>query len=141
MIWGGMIRRGGQDDLGAVAAIQAESPEASQWETGGYLQLDFWVAAEPEGLVGFLVGRIVAPGERELLNLAVADLHRRKGVARSLLGAYLEGPQGTVFLEVRESNTAARNLYKSMGFKEVSLRRQYYSNPPEAAIVMKFHSC
>ena len=136
-----MIRCGEAADLPEVAAIQAESPEASQWEVGGYLQLDFRVAAEPGGLAGFLVARAVAPGESELLNLAVAQKYRRKGVAKSLLQSLLKGPGGTVFLEVRESNSAARNLYKSMGFQEVSLRRNYYSTPLEAAIVMKFHSC
>ena len=136
-----MIRRGRPEDLEAVAAIQAESPEASGWEVGGYLELDFWVAAEADGVVGFLVARTVAAGERELLNLAVGVCHRRRGVGRGLLQTLVEGPAGTIFLEVRESNAAARNLYKSMGFQEVSLRRKYYSDPPEAAIVMKFHSC
>jgi len=51
----------------------------------------------------------------------------------------LRGSQ--VFLEVRESNQAARIFYKSMGFQEVSTRREYYEFPSEAAIVMKFHSC
>jgi [ribosomal protein S18]-alanine N-acetyltransferase len=136
-----MIRRGERGDLTAVAAIQAESPEAAQWDTGGYLELDFWVAAGPAGIAGFLVGRTVASGERELLNLAVDRRERRRGVARGLLQAWLEGSEGTVFLEVRESNEAAQKFYKSMGFHEVSLRRNYYANPLEAAIVMKFHSC
>jgi [ribosomal protein S18]-alanine N-acetyltransferase len=136
-----MIRRGDRGDLTAVAAIQSESPEAAQWDTGGYLELDFWVAAEAAGVAGFLVGRTVAPGERELLNLAVGCAARRRGIARGLLQAWLKGSEGTVFLEVRESNEAARKLYKSMGFQEVSLRRNYYANPLEAAIVMKFHSC
>ena len=136
-----LIRRGEPRDLAEVAAIQAESPEASHWEVDGYLQLDFWVAAEGVGIAGFLVARTLAPGERELLNLAVARLHRRRGVARELVKALLSGSAGTVFLEVRESNQGARESYKSMGFHEVSLRRNYYQYPPEAAIVMKFHSC
>ena len=48
---------------------------------------------------------------------------------------------GNFYLEVRESNQAARNLYKSMGFQEVNIRPEYYQFPLEAAIVMKFHSC
>jgi ribosomal-protein-alanine N-acetyltransferase len=136
-----LIRRGEPRDLAEVAAIQAESPEASEWEVGGYLQLDFWVAAEGGRIAGFLVARTLAPGERELLNMAVARLHRRRGVARELVKALLKGSPGAVFLEVRESNQSARDLYKSMGFHEVSLRPNYYDHPPEAAIVMKFHSC
>ncbi|HTX36852.1 MAG TPA: ribosomal protein S18-alanine N-acetyltransferase [Bryobacteraceae bacterium] len=136
-----LIRRGETRDLTEVAAIQAGSPEASAWEVGSYLEHDFRVAADAGRIAGFLVARAVAPEERELLNLAVAPLDRRRGVARALVQAFLRDSPGAVFLEVRESNRGARNLYKSMGFHEVSLRRKYYENPPEAAIVMKFHSC
>jgi [ribosomal protein S18]-alanine N-acetyltransferase len=144
-----MIRRGRPEDLPAVAAIQAECPEAAQWEVSGYLEHDFWVATpftpanepEGEGVAGFLVARTVAPGERELLNLGVARGWRRRGVARGLLDVLLQSSSGFIFLEVRESNIAARTLYNSLGFHEVSVRRNYYSDPLEAAIVMKFHSC
>ncbi len=136
-----LIRSGEVRDLAEVAAIQAECPEASAWEVEGYPELDFRVASVAGRISGFLVARTVAPGERELLNLAVAPLERRRGVARALLAAFLGGQEGDVFLEVRESNQEAQSLYKSMGFQEVSLRRNYYDNPPEAAIVMKFHSC
>ena len=136
-----LIRPGEPKDLPAVAVIQAESLGASAWEVGGYLDLDFRVAAEGDRIAGFLVARRVAPDERELLNLATARSHRRQGVGRTLLEALLADTPGTIFLEVRESNKIARSLYKSMGFQEVSLRRNYYHDPPEAAIVMKFHSC
>jgi ribosomal-protein-alanine acetyltransferase len=136
-----LIRPGEPRDLDGVVAIQAESPEASAWEVSSYLQLDFRVAAEEGRVAGFVVGRTVAPDERELLNLAVARCDRRKGVGRALMRAFLGDTPGAVFLEVRESNHCAIDLYKSMGFQEVSLRRNYYRYPPEAAIVMKFHSC
>jgi ribosomal-protein-alanine N-acetyltransferase len=124
-----------------VAAIQADSPEASAWGVDGYLELDFLVAAEEGRIAGFLVARTLAADERELLNLAVDPLHRRRGIGRSLVKALLAEAPGAVFLEVRESNRRARDLYKSLGFQEVSLRKNYYDHPPEAAIVMKFHSC
>jgi ribosomal-protein-alanine N-acetyltransferase len=136
-----LIRRGESRDLPEVAAIQAKSPEASAWVVDGYLELDFLVAAEERRIAGFLVARTLAPDEHELLNLAVDPLHRRRGIARALVKALLTAASGAVFLEVRESNRHARNLYKSMGFQEVSLRKNYYDNPLEAAIVMKFHSC
>jgi ribosomal-protein-alanine N-acetyltransferase len=91
--------------------------------------------------VGFLVTRTLVAGEREILNLAVAPDFRRKGVARALLDRALEAFCGEVFLEVRESNGVAKKFYKSLGFKELSKRKGYYDNPPETAIVMKFHSC
>ena len=65
---------------------------------------------------------------------------RRKGVANSLLTNGIKGFQGSVFLEVRESNRAALNFYKLHNFQEVSRRPEYYESPPETAIVMKLYS-
>jgi ribosomal-protein-alanine N-acetyltransferase len=92
-------------------------------------------------LAGFLVWRTVAEGECEVLNLAVAPAFRRRGIARELLNPLLTLRDAQVFLEVRESNEAARIFYNSMGFQEVGTRKLYYNFPVEAAIVMKFHSC
>jgi ribosomal-protein-alanine N-acetyltransferase len=98
--------------------------------------------AELQGeIVGFLVTRRTAPDELEVLNLAVAPWRRRTGVAKALLLPLLASHKGVIFLEVRESNSAARLLYQAIGFKEVTCRMGYYSEPPEAAIVMNFHSC
>jgi [ribosomal protein S18]-alanine N-acetyltransferase len=106
-----------------------------------YLNDDFWVAVTGFHVVGFLAGRTLGAGEHELLNLAVAPEWRRQGIGRALVAGWLERNPGTVFLEVRPSNTAARLFYKSLGFQEISTRPEYYQNPPEAAIVLKFHSC
>jgi ribosomal-protein-alanine N-acetyltransferase len=136
-----VIRRGGPEDLAEIAAIQAASPEAPAWNAADYLQYDFLVAVCGTQVVGFLAFRTVAASEREILNLAVAPGSRRQGVARELGKSLLEGFSGSIYLEVREANQAARNLYNSLGFQELSRRTRYYSSPPEAAIVMKFHSC
>ena len=136
-----IIRRGEAGDLEAVEAIQSASPEAAHWRAADYLQYEFTVAICGATLAGFLVWRPVADGEAELLNLAVAPRFRRQGIARELLKPLLNLPGSRVFLEVRESNLAARMCYKSMGFQEVSIRQKYYSSPSESAIVMKFHSC
>jgi ribosomal-protein-alanine N-acetyltransferase len=135
------IRRGGADDLDAVAAIQQVSPGAAGWNVADYLDRDFLVAVEGNRIVGFLVARTLSADEREILNLAVAPDFRRKGVARALLDSALQAFRGCVFLEVRESNGVAQKFYKSLGFKELSKRTGYYDSPPETAIVMKFHSC
>jgi ribosomal-protein-alanine N-acetyltransferase len=136
-----LIRPGAAADLPAVAAIQAVCPEASQWDVRDYLDHDFLVAFVGNSVVGFVVFRRVANDEREILNLAVAPDFRRTGVANSLVRACLEGFSGSVFLEVRESNSAGTAFYKSLNFKVISRRQNYYNSPPEAAIVMKFHSC
>lgn len=137
----GVIRRGGPGDLAEVAIVQAASPEAAQWDVVGYLQYDFRVSVCGNQVTGFLVSRTLTEGETELLNLAVAPGFRRQGVARKLVESLLGESPGVVYLEVRESNRAARKFYDQLGFQEVSSRSGYYQAPPEAAIVMKFHSC
>ena len=135
------IRRGGPADLAEVAVIQAGSPEASHWAPADYLRFDFRVSVCETRVAGFLVSRVLTEGETELLNLAVAPEFRRRGVARKLVESLLAESPGVVYLEVRESNRTAREFYNHMGFQEVSSRPGYYQHPPEAAIVMKFHSC
>jgi ribosomal-protein-alanine N-acetyltransferase len=135
------IRRGGAGDLEAVAAIQAASPEASHWPPADYLDCEFRVAQSEGAVVAFLAGRSLGGEERELLNLAVQPEYRRKGIGRRLLEAWLGEQKGVVYLEVRESNWAARRLYQTLGCHEVNARPDYYESPPEAAIVLKFHSC
>ena len=135
------IRRGGAEDLEAVAAIQQASPGAARWNVADYLDQDFRVAMVGNRIAGFLVARALAADEREILNLAVAPEFRGKGVARALLDQAFEAFRGSVFLEVRESNLVAQRFYNSLGFKELSRRKGYYESPPETAIVMKFHSC
>jgi ribosomal-protein-alanine N-acetyltransferase len=135
------IRRGRKEDLPAIAEIQAASPQASHWGVEDYLQYDLLVA-EIDGIpAGFLVSRSLGGGECELLNLAVSPVCRRKGVAKALIRTFLGESPRIVFLELRESNEAALNLYRSIGFQEVGRRSGYYSFPLEAGIVMKFHSC
>jgi [ribosomal protein S18]-alanine N-acetyltransferase len=134
------IRAADSDDLAAIAAIQAASPEASQWDPASYLDYDCLVAVEDDHVAGFLVSRQTAPGEREILNVAVELSERRLGVARRLIAAELECARGQWFLEVRESNVAALNLYKGCGFQEAGRRHSYYQNPPEPGIVMKLIS-
>jgi [ribosomal protein S18]-alanine N-acetyltransferase len=134
------IRAATADDLAAIVAIQAASPEASQWDPASYLDYDCLVAVKGDQVAGFLVSRPTAPGEREILNVAVELSQRRHGVARRLIAAELERPRGQWFLEVRESNIAAINLYKACGFQEAGRRNSYYQNPPETGIVMKLIS-
>jgi ribosomal protein S18 acetylase RimI-like enzyme len=134
-----IVRAATEEDLSAIADIQASAPEASQWNPLDYLAYECRVA-ERDGLVlGFLVVRAVAEREWEILNLAVAPWVRRQGIGRQLLGDILERA-GEVFLEVREASDSARLFYEALGFKVVTKRLQYYSNPPDAAIVMKLHS-
>lgn len=84
---------------------------------------------EPAGLI---LMRAIA-GEAEVLTLAVAPAHRRRGVGRALLEAGLAqaallGAEAA-FLEVAADNPAALNLYRRSGFQEVGRRLGYYARP------------
>lgn len=134
------LRAASNRDVEAMRRIQESAPEASQWESSTYLGYDCVVAVSKGSVVGLLVSRPIAPGEREILNLAVDPAERRKGIARRLLEHVLEGGDGVCFLEVRESNQAAIGLYRDCGFAPSGRRENYYDNPREAAIVMRILS-
>jgi [ribosomal protein S18]-alanine N-acetyltransferase len=139
------IRPGRIEDLQSIAAIQDASPEAAHWNPIDYLQHHVEVFEQNGYIAGFSVYREVAPGELELLNIAIAPNFRRRGVGRRLMESLLEKAKTTgcssVFLEVRESNLAARAFYKLLNFHDLGFRPNYYYDPPETAIVMKFHPC
>lgn len=135
------VRRLTAADLAAVADIQQRSPEAAHWDPADYLEHHGVVAICNGRVVGFLIMRRLTEGEYEILNVAIAPEYRRHGVAKHLISEQVLLLSGEIFLEVRESNSAARNLYKYLGFQEVAVRPRYYDHPPESAIVMKFHSC
>ena len=134
------LRRATLEDLPAIAAIQSACPQAAQWNPAEYLEYETLAAIFDDRVAGFLVSRVVAEHECEILSVAVSPEFRRRGVAKTLISELLRR-NGAVYLEVRESNRAARALYQVLGFQEVAARPGYYSNPPEAAIVLKFHSC
>lgn len=134
------IRAATTADLESIAAIQNLAPDASHWEPSDYLHNDCLIATGGGRVIGFLLARQIAPGEREILNLAVAPAERRCGVARKLLDAELARQKGAWFLEVRESNAAALGLYQRFGFQQVGIREAYYRDPLESGIVMRFFS-
>jgi len=134
------VRSATASDLPAIARIQAESPQASQWDPASYLDYDCVVAEEGGVTLGFLVIRRIAPDEYEVLNLAVDPSARRRGVARRLLQDALAQRHGTWSLEVRESNSGAIHFYEVLGFQKAGRRKDYYRDPAEPGIVMKFNS-
>lgn len=135
-----VIRPADAGELSEVAAIQATAPESSQWQPQDYLTYECHVGVLDGRIAGFVVSRRVASGEREILNVAVHPGFRRSGVATQLIRAEVSRWPGAHFLEVRESNTAARNLYQQLGFEQVGTRPEYYENPTETGIVMRIFS-
>ncbi|MFP2932300.1 ribosomal protein S18-alanine N-acetyltransferase [Pyxidicoccus sp. 3LG] len=78
--------------------------------------------------------------EVHVLNVATAPLHRRRGVARAVMDEVLARGKARrctlATLEVRRSNEAALQLYRSLGFRPVGIRPNYYVDEGEDAIVM-----
>jgi ribosomal-protein-alanine N-acetyltransferase len=96
------------------------------------------VAAYNHEIIGYVVPWYVAD-EMQIANLAIREDFRRRGLARKILEyicevAWQKGCR-TAYLEVRRSNLSARRLYENFGFKEASVRRDYYG-PNEDALIM-----
>ena len=120
------------------AAVFPESPWGEESFSGNVKNpFDFPVAAFTDGkMTGYGILRLLDDGE--ILLVGVEPGERRKGTGGKILDALLrKAPSGTkIFLEVRDSNTAARKLYESRGFREISRRKKYYRDPEEDAVIM-----
>ncbi|MDO8810907.1 MAG: ribosomal protein S18-alanine N-acetyltransferase [Gallionella sp.] len=123
-------------DVDAVLAIE-QAVQRFPWTRGnftdaldsGYLcRVD---EAENGGIRGYAI-LMPAADEAELLNIGVAAAQQRKGLGRAILAEMLDVARARqlrrVFLEVRPSNAAAIALYRSAGFGETGVRRDYYRN-------------
>ena len=90
-------------------------------------------------VVGY-VGIWIVAGEGDITNIAVSPSYRKQGIASNLLIKLLEVCNKNnctdITLEVRTSNIPAQNLYKKFNFKEEGIRKKYYSDNGEDAIIM-----
>ena len=95
-------------------------------------------SALTSAIVAYLAAHSV-DSDWELQYVVVTKRFRRRGVGAYLLNEFISHVRATggrqIFLEVRESNQSARRLYNALGFKETGLRKSYYANPPEDAIL------
>lgn len=143
------LRDAGDEDLSDIELIELACFSSDPWPRQSFESfigrpgVTFLVAEDLRG-AGKVAGYgvlIQAVDEAELLNLAVSSEARRRGVGSALLRQLLHSAarQGvrTVYLEVRESNAAARALYASHGFLEVGRRRRYYQRPVEDALILQ----
>jgi ribosomal-protein-alanine N-acetyltransferase len=96
--------------------------------------------SEASEILAFLVAHRI-DAEWELENLVVAAVARRQGLGTRLLNEFIthvRNEKGSaIFLEVRESNQNARALYRKAGFEETGLRKSYYADPAEDAILCR----
>lgn len=142
---GPRIRAAVDADLDAIVRIEQLS-FGDPWSRKSFsdsLERSFvrtCVVEDAQGIAGYSV--VWHTGEEaELANLAVDPARRGAGLGALLLDALLadaarEGAM-VMFLEVRDSNAAARALYASRGFHLVGRRKQYYQNPVEDALVLR----
>ena len=114
----------------------SENSVASELEN----PLSLWLIAEEEGTVQGYVGSQTVMDETDMMNIAVHPDCRRRGVASALIGELVnqlrERGSHILRLEVRESNVPAIALYESMGFTQLGLRKNYYRNPKENALIL-----
>lgn len=95
-------------------------------------------AVEDDALIGY-ADLALAPGEAEILNLAVRTPHQGHGIGTALMRAMLDAAQQhgarRVLLEVREGNEAAQHLYARNGFAVVGRRPNYYATGVHAVLM------
>ena len=100
---------------------------------------EVWVLESDEMIVGYINYRFIA-GEGELMRIAVLPELRGHGLSRKLMDIMTEDAAkndvSDITLEVRAGNVPAIGLYKSYGFKEEAVRKGYYHNPTEDALIM-----
>ena len=100
-----------------------------------------FAADDGEELVGYASVGLMTP-DAELLSIAVDPKRRREGIGEMLFDsilAYLDKKDvSDLFLEVRESNEAAIELYLKKGFEVIGRRKQYYQRPVEDAVLMHY---
>ena len=104
-------------------------------------KLSLWFVAVEDGKVVGYVGSQTVLGWTDMMNIAVHPDYRRRGIAESLVEKLVDALKANqaenLTLEVRASNTPAISLYEKLGFLQVGLRKNYYHNPKEDALILR----
>lgn len=132
------------DDCEQVAAIEAAS-FSMPWSLRAFTEtvqkenFRYYVAEETGEILGYC-GFLYVLDEAEIPNVCVKESARKQGVGRKMLTVLTEEAKRlgmtVLYLEVRESNQAARRLYESLGFVENGIRKNFYEQPVEHAVLM-----
>ena len=131
-----------EEDLDSVMVIESLCFR-SPWSRRGFeaeFQKQFGIAlvfAEQDGIAGYVVAWRIED-ELHIANLAVHPARRRAGIGEMLIRHVLEAePEVSwIGLEVRASNASARALYRKLGFHEAGVRKGYYADEGEDAVLM-----
>ncbi len=137
-----MIRR----DMPAVLAIEEQSFEFA-WSEDDFIRClrqrncIGMVAEQDEQVVGFMIYEL-HKNRLHVLNFAVAEEVRRHGVGRAMISKLLSKlsheRRNRIMLEVRETNLDAQLFFKQIGFRAVSVLRDFYDDTDEDAYVMQY---
>lgn len=140
-----ILRRAELEDIAEMAEIE-KLCFADSWSEEAFKEeiteneRALYIVAEAEGKVAAYAGLWAIFDEGHITNIAVLPSFRRKGIGRAVVGALLEASEKiglTAFtLEVRESNLPAQALYHEFGFEAAGIRKGYYSDNRENAIIM-----
>ncbi len=139
------IRAMTEEDIAGILEIEKRS-FVTPWTTGMFRETlaspisTSFVMEEDGCLLGYIMLYSVAD-EAHILNLAIDPARRRKGYGSCLIDYAIDycGRKGVsdFFLEVRESNLGAQNLYRKLGFRVIGRRKRYYAETNEDALVMQ----
>ena len=139
------LRPASHADLAALAELEREA-FSDPWTAEQLREALRWTGAialiteDASGITGYVLARVVVD-QAEILSIATRATYRRQGIGRALLDTVLatmaEHGAVAVWLEVRLSNDAARLMYGTAGFVAAGLRRGYYRQPPEDALVLR----
>ena len=136
------------EDVASVVALERSVQEASHWPpetyativSGGRVNRSLLLAWQADQIVGFAVVKVVRD-EAELESVAVLYEARRAGIGRAFCGELMrwawEQGASKMDLEVRASSAGARRLYERLGFLITGIRRRYYVDPAEDAVMMR----
>lgn len=138
------IRPMTKEDCVQVAAIEATS-FSLPWSLKAFTEtvekenFRYFVAEEEGEIIGYC-GFLFVLDEAEIPNVCVKSSARKRGVGKQMMSVLMEEAKklgmAVLYLEVRESNTPARALYKSLGFEENGIRKNFYEHPVEHAVLM-----
>ncbi|MFC1887949.1 ribosomal protein S18-alanine N-acetyltransferase [Candidatus Cloacimonadota bacterium] len=137
------IRKAQASDLSAIMKIEQQSFK-EPWAEASFLnemaQHEVFVLYFEEILMAYICGWKILD-EYNITNLAVREDLRKQGLGDLLVSHVMSIHRedcSLIYLEVRESNTAARKLYMKKKFDIVGVRKNYYKSPIENAVIMEY---
>ena len=139
------VRNAALDDLDAICALEDTSfsdPWSREAFEGAFESriCRFLVAEDGGAVIGYALFSVLYE-DAEIMSIAVDPAKRRLGAGSAMLQEIIECAKAAqaqmLFLEVRDSNEAAREMYLRAGFEELRRIKRYYRRPVEDAIVMR----